>query len=279
MCYNRAASATLGTALQTLRVSTVLEERYGTMPHQLVEILTPLLGQQPMPYSVSALFRLLPFLVVVVLIVLGLVWAQRSVLRRTAGFQQVAARLGFFYVEPGEGLLVEDLAGFQLVAQGKDGRISNMLQGKSPLADVSVFDYSYVTGAGKRAQTHRQSVICFQSKASSWPAFALRPAGPFHRFTEGVGYRQLDRTVIPLLPESHVLCGDDEAAVLALFGVMQWKAITSQARGSLEARGGRFLYYRQRQRIKPDQLEQFLSEGLEMFAMFEKSADGNLGPH
>ena len=265
--------------MQALRVSTEIEERYGTMPHQLVEILTPLLGQQPMLYAVSALVRSLPFLGVIALIVLGLVWAQRSVLRRTSGFQQVAGRLGFSYVGPGDGLLMEDLAGFQLVAQGKDGRISNLLQGKSPLAEVSVFDYAYVTGAGKRAQTHRQSVICFQSKVSCWPAFALRPAGPFHRFTEGAGYRQMDRKVTPLLPESYVLCGDDEAALLALLGVDQWKAIASQATVSLEGRGGRFLFYRQRQRIKPDRLEQFLSEGLAMLDMFEKSADGNLGHH
>ena len=260
-------------------MSPEVEERYGTMPHQLVEILTPLLGQQPMLYAVSALVRFLPFLGVIFLIVLGLVWAQRSVFRRTAGFQQVAERLGFTYVEPGDELLIEDLAGFQLLVQGKDGRISNLLQGKSPLAEVSVFDYAYVTGAGKRAQTHRQSVICFQSKASSWPAFALRPAGPFHRFIEGAGYRQIDRKVAPLLPESYVLCGDDEAAVIALLGVDQWKAITSAATVSLEGRGSRFLFYRQRQRIKPDRLEQFLSEGLAMLDMFEKSADGNLGHH
>ena len=121
------------------------------MPHQLVEILTPLLGQQPMLYAVSALVRFLPFLGVIFLIVVGLVWAQRSVLRRTAGFKQVAEGLGLTYVEPGDGLLIEDLAGFQLLAQGRDGRISNLLQGKRPLAEVSVFDYAYVTGAGKRA--------------------------------------------------------------------------------------------------------------------------------
>jgi hypothetical protein len=122
-------------------------------------------------------------------------------------------------------------------------------------------------------------VICFQSRASSWPAFALRPAGPFHRFTEGAGYRQMDRKVTPLLPESYVLCGDDEAAVVGLLGLDQWKAIASQAAVSLEGRGSRFLFYRQRQRIKPERLEQFLSEGLDVLQMFARSGDGNLGPH
>ncbi len=82
-----------------------------------------------------------------------------------------------------------------------------------------------------------------------------------------------------MLPESYVLCGDDGAAVIALLGVDQWQAITSAATVSLEGRGSRFLFYRQRQRIKPDRLEQFLSEGLAMFDMFEKSTDGDLGHH
>ena len=53
----------------------------------------------------------------------------------------------------------------------------------------------------------------------------------------------------------------------------------SAATVSLEGRGSRFLFYRQRQRIKPERLEPFLSEGLDLLEMFAKSGDGNLGSH
>ena len=166
---------------------------------------------------------------------------------------------------------MDHLAEFQLFSQGRNGRMTNVMQGESQVAEVSVFDYAYVTGAGKRAQTHRQSVICLQSSSCFWPAFALRPAGTFHRFAESAGYRPIVRTVVPLLPESYLLCGDDEAAVAALFGEDQWSVIRSQSIVSLEGRGDRFLFYRQRQRIDPDQLEQFLAEGLELFTLFAGS--------
>lgn len=237
------------------------------MSHHVLEILTPLLGQQPSQYSLSVLVSFVPFVVLVVLIGMALYWAKRSVRRRTAGFQQRAATLGLCYVEQSDRPQLDHLAEFQLFSQGRNGQVTNVMQGESQVAEVSVFDYAYVTGSGKRAQTHRQSVICFQASLCSWPAFALRPTGLFHRFVEGAGYRPIDRAVAPLLPESYLLCGDDEAAVAALFGEDQWRVIGSQSTVSLEARGNRFLFYRQRQRVNPEQLEQFLAEGLELFTL------------
>ncbi|MEE3373407.1 MAG: hypothetical protein VX346_28985 [Planctomycetota bacterium] len=254
-----------------MRVYIASKESYATMPYHVLPVLTPLLGEQSGQHPLSVLVSFLPFVVLVLLIVLAVYGAKRSVRRRTAGFQQVAGMLGLRYVEYSAGHLMDQLAEFQLFAQGKSRRISNVMQGKIQDTEVSVFDYAYTTGAGKRAQTHRQTVICFQGGTASWPNFALRPAGPFYRFTEGPGDRPIEGAVPARLSETLVLRGTDEVAVRALFGEDQWRVIETLSPISCECRGDRFLFYRQRQRVRPDQLEQLLAEGLDLCKLFPSS--------
>ena len=228
------------------------------------------LGQQQSRFSTGGLVGFMPMLVLVGLILLAVYWTRRRARRRSAEWEERAGSLGLSSWEQGGQLLLGRLAGFELFSQGTNRKIENLLQGERHQASVTVFDYRYATGTGKRAQTHRQSVICFQVRGVDLPPFAVRPTGPFHQLNESNDYQAITVASAPTFSKKFLMRGADEAAVLVLWHGDGLRFMERQSSISCEGRGDQLIYYRQRQRINADQLDRFLTEGIELLALFAR---------
>src|SRR5688572_27280510 len=91
-----------------------------------------------------------------------LILSVRAERKRTEAFRKAAEEMGFeFAADPGEGVLGR-YPGFHLFSQGRRPDVRNLLRGRAGGLEVSIFDYSYVTGSGKSRHTWRQTVLAFE---------------------------------------------------------------------------------------------------------------------
>lgn len=196
-------------------------------------------------------------------------WAvHRAEQNRVTSLEQAAARLGWAFRQDVAFDTIPDLTRFELFAQGRSRRLSNVLT--SPAGDVRavVFDYTYVTGGGKSRQTHRQTVFYGVSDLLALPGFSLRPQHFLHNIGKVFGYQDIDLERWPTFSGMFVLRSGDEPAVRA--------AITRRVVEFLERRQGvcaagagrELLFWRAGRRVSPDDIELFIAEGMELVHRF-----------
>ena len=100
------------------------------------------------------------FVVIAALVIVFNVYERR----RTEQLRQIAEDLSFQFLGENDGDLLAHLGDFNLFSQGRSRKLKNLLVGTSSDTEVAIFDYQYTTGSGKNSQTHRQTVIRFQSE-------------------------------------------------------------------------------------------------------------------
>ena len=195
---------------------------------------------------------------------------KRQAKKRTEQFQSVAEKLGFPFFPKGDSSLLERLDRFHLFALGRTKRIWNMLHGETDDIELAIFDYRYTTGRGKHQATYKQSVIYFRSPALNLPQFALRPEGMFHKIGAAFGYMDIDFETHPKFSKTCLLRGDDELKIRELFNDELITFFETQQKISVEGGNDQLIFYRQKKRIKPDahEVQQFMEEGLQVFALF-----------
>ena len=210
---------------------------------------------------------------IAVLIGLIIYLAHRAEMKRTEAFQQVAQDLGLPFLPTGDASLIDQLGCLHLFSRGHSKKIRNMLRGDTEDVELAILDYRYTTGHGKNAHTFRQSVVAFRSPSLELPTFALRPEGLFHKIGGVFGYKDIDFTTHPRFSKAYLLRGDDEAAVRNLFNRELLRFFETQEKVCVEGGGDQLVFYRQSKRIKPDEVEQFMQEGVGIYALFRGSAE------
>ena len=112
--------------------------------------------------------------------------------KRRNEMRKVAEVLDMDYYENGKYGLIDYLADFKLFSKGYSKSIKNLLihvegvNGK----DVRIFDYKFVTGAGKTTQLHNQTVFYIHSPELSLPQFLLKPEHFFHKVGFFLGQKE-----------------------------------------------------------------------------------------
>ena len=188
--------------------------------------------------------------------------------KRTEGFRQVAEQLGLPFFPKGDDSLLERLGSFHLFSRGHSKKIKNMLHGETGSLEVAIFDYWYTTGHGKHRHTHGQSVVYFSCTALSLPRFALRPEGLFHKIGSVLGYQDIDFESHPRFSKTYLLRGEDEAQVRELFNDELLTFFETEHKLCVEGGGDQLVFYRGSKRIKPDEVQQFMDEGVRVFTAF-----------
>ena len=229
-------------------------------------VVAAVLGKEGGPFWIPVIGMLL-------LVGLVIYLARRAAKKRTALFEQVAQDLGLPFFPLGDDLLLDRLGNFHLFSQGRGKKIVNMLHGETDDVELAIFDYRYTTGGGKNSQTHRQSVIYFRSQALNLPKFAVRPEGLFHKISGAFGYQDIDFETHPQFSKGYLLRGDDEAGVRQLFNDELLTFFQSHQKMSVEGGGDQLVFYRQRSRIKPDEVQRFMEEGFGVFTLFRGPSD------
>ena len=53
--------------------------------------------------------------------------------------------------------------------------MKNVMTAETELTTLTIFDYQYTTGGGKKSQTHSQTLVAMESAALQLPQFSVCP--------------------------------------------------------------------------------------------------------
>ena len=191
---------------------------------------------------------------------------------RTKQLTVVAEKLNFLFFPEGDDSIIDGLNQFYLFSQGHSKDISNMLHGETNGVELAVFDYSFEWGSGEKSGIAIQNVIYFRSAKLNLPQFALRPENVFHKIGGVFGYQDIDFETHPQFSQTYLLRGNDEPEIRVLFNNELLTFFESQQKIGVEGGDDQLVIYRFNKKIKPDEVEQFMQEGLKVFDQFCRSA-------
>jgi hypothetical protein len=217
---------------------------------------------------------------VLIPIVPFVVWVQYQK-QRTKKFKQVAEEMGFIFhpkIRDHKADKSFDLrmavSAFDRFYEGHSPKIRNMLHSVSEQLEVGIFDYQCTIGQGQGSRTDRQALIYFSSPGLDLPLFSLRPQGLFDKVGTVFGSQDInfesDQTGAEF-SKKYLLRGKDEQKVRELFTPEVLDFFAGQDGVSTEGRRSRLIFYRDGERLKPEDTPAFLEEGLEVFRLFAPS--------
>jgi len=191
--------------------------------------------------------------------------------KRTEQFALISAELKLNFFPKGTTSLFERLKPFHLFSKGWSRKIKNLMEGEANKVELAIFDYQYTTHGGQHPQTHRQSLLFIRSPKLNLPDFSLRPENVFHKIGSAFGDKDIDFETHPIFSKSYLLRGDNEAAIRGLFNYELLNFIQSQQKISIEGSGDQLIFYRHKNRVKPEEVESFMEEGFQVFGQFLRS--------
>ena len=209
-----------------------------------------------MPYLVVAFFLLMGALVIS-LIRIGI----RRQRERVEAFQQLAARLGWTYLEQVDFGAIPDLDRFELFDSGRAKRLGNLLTSPAGERRAILFDYRYTTGSGKSSHTHHQTVFYATSDGLDLPTFSLRPENFLHRFAQRFGYQDLDFSERPEFSRMFLLRGEDEAGLRTSFNDAVLRFFEERPGTCAAAIGDELLLWKPGKYATPEEAERLIREG------------------
>jgi hypothetical protein len=213
------------------------------------------------------LFSLIYFFVI-----LFIVFAMFSIYKkrekiRTEKLTNICQELGFPLQTAVDPVLLERLSGFPLMNIGRDKQITNVISVEGPNADISVFDYSYVTDGSKDCRLRKQTVMSVESTSLVHPVFNLRPEEFWSKVEAAFGGQDIDFVEHPDFSKKYVLKGESEEEIRIYMDTMLLDFFAAQNKICCEAREGAILYYHSYKRVGPDaeKLQQFMEESMGVF--------------
>ena len=191
--------------------------------------------------------------------------------KRTEQLALISAELKLNFFPKGSTSLFERLKPFHLFSKGWSRKIKNLMEGEANKVELAIFDYQYTTHGGQHPQTHRQSLLFIRSPKLNLPDFSLRPENVFHKIGSAFGDKDIDFETHPIFSKSYLLRGDNEAVIRGLFNNELLNFIQSQQKISIEGSSDQLIFYRHKNRVKPEEVESFMEKGFQVFDQFLRS--------
>ena len=145
------------------------------------------------------------------------------------------------------------------------------MEGEANKVELAIFDYQYTSGGGENSRIYRQSILFFRSPKLNLPGFSLSPENVFHKIGGAFGIKDIDFETHPIFSKSYFLRGDNEAEIRGLFNNKLLNFIQSQQKISVEGSGDQLIFYRHKNRVKPEEIQSFMDEGFQVFDQFLRS--------
>ena len=192
--------------------------------------------------------------------------------KRRMEMQETAEKLGLEFRNTDEYGQIAMMKDFQLFKKGYGKRISNILSVKRDFeqADIRVFDYKYVIGAGNSTRKIMQTVFYIHSKELNLPELLIKPEYFFHRIGEFFGMQDIDFEAFPIFSDQYLVQGPDEDLVKAALNEKVLHYFTVEKNWSVEGLNYLMIFYRHGKRIAPAEIEGFYKKGMEIFELFKK---------
>ncbi len=213
----------------------------------------------------------------IMIIILGLlafyfIWWRD--LDREEKLRTLANDLGIPFYPKGDKSILDKLKYFYLFSISERHKIKNMLHHETEYLDMAIFDYSFVTGsgpsggggAGTMAKTET-SVIYFCSTKLDLPQFVIQPEKKFHQFDK---FQDFDFIDYPKFSEKYLLQGNPEELIRKLFNkdLIEFFESISEEELFMEGGGDQIIIYKSKKRIDPNELNEFMDKGMEIFSKF-----------
>jgi hypothetical protein len=188
--------------------------------------------------------------------------------KRVEDLKKVAAELAFEFEPKGNAGFLQSLGSFHLFAQGHSRVLSNLMRGRTLDLEVAIFDYRYTTGSGKHKHIWNHSVVSFRFAGTPLPVFSLRPENMGHKIGQWFGSQDIDFETHPRFSRSYLLRGTDEAAVRSVFNKAVLDFFEAKPGLCTEGAGNTLLFYRERKRMKPEEIRGLMEEGFGVLGLF-----------
>lgn len=190
--------------------------------------------------------------------------------KRTAAIQTFASTIGFTFTGRDRDAIAPYVQNFELFQKGRNRRVKNLIYGPFSNATIYLFDYSYVTGRGKRSNISVQTVVLFHSPSLKLPPFSLVPENILHRVVEQFSYGDIDFDDYPKFSKQYLLRGENEALIRQTFNRAVLSFYESKPGLCTEGSGSQLVYYQIRQRVKPDKLRSMLDSAQQAYRLFAR---------
>ncbi|HEX8392944.1 MAG TPA: hypothetical protein VF665_11350 [Longimicrobium sp.] len=182
-------------------------------------------------------------------------YAHQARKKRTEAMSAVAERLGLAFQPHPPVSIIPDARRFELFSAGHGRDIRNFMSLQKDGRTVCVFDYTYVTGAGKTQSAHAQTVVHVRCPGLNLPAFTLRPEHALHRLGGIFGYQDIDFDTDPQFSDAYLLRGTDEDAIRAAFTAPVLEFYDAHPKSCTEGNGAELLLWRDMKILEPNEIQ------------------------
>jgi hypothetical protein len=188
---------------------------------------------------------------------------------RAEQLDNIAFQLGMEFSARDEWGLINYLEDFKLFRRGFSKRISNILHRQDEMLNLGayIFDYRFTISAGNSARVIRQTVFFIESRKLELPIFYMRPEHIFHRIGEFLGMQDIDFEEYPVFSGNYVLRGEDEDFIRDSMDDPFLRFFSVENKWYLEGINYYLLFYRRGKLLKPEQIREFYSKGLEIYKL------------
>lgn len=191
--------------------------------------------------------------------------------RRAEAFLAFARRRGLAFSKIGSIEIEKSFGMFRTFCDGFEKKVSNLISGEAGGATVLIFDYSYkyLLKAGEEGQSPRtqsQTVLILQSDRLNLPLFHLYPKNIFNSIFGSIEQHDIDMQRNAEFTDSYVLKADNMADIKKSFSGQALSYLAMHRGWTIEGKDSSLIFHRFTL-LKPDELNSFLDEGLELYRM------------
>jgi hypothetical protein len=190
--------------------------------------------------------------------------------KRSGAFHEFARRRGLSFSRSADIDLAREFPGFHVFLQGTGQTVSNLVKGESDGCRIMLFDYQCTAGSGPSSTTQNETILLMQSGKLSLPSFQLYPENIFNRIFSALGKQDINFQSRPEFSNSYVLRGDAGDEVRNAFTDQALAYFANHKGLNVEGIGRHILLYRYNTLVKPEDIQSFLTGGLEVLRLFEK---------
>ena len=202
------------------------------------------------------------------LIVMLVKRARRRERLRVAALGEVATGLGLEFWEKDDEGLCARISRFKVGNVGHSKIVKDVISGVFGGEEVLFCNYRYVVGHGKHQHASRQSLM-FLTLKRSLPDLVMAPEGFFSKVGQVFGAADIDLLTHPEFSKRYVLKGDEEETIRELFTFDLLEYFEKRLGLTLEVFQDELVFYRSNKRSAPEDLESFLTEGIEVKSALE----------
>jgi hypothetical protein len=197
------------------------------------------------------------------------IWiASRFEKKRQRAFIALAQSRGLSYSRHADLDVERELKDYNLFGSGRKRQLGNYVRGKIDNISLRFFDYHYETGDGQSSKKHSKTVLIMQANKLNLPVFVLCPENIFHEAASLLGYQDVDFQSHREFSKAYLLRGKDERAINRTFTDPILTYFGRHPGLHVEGKGDTLLYYSSNRLIKPEEIQPFLMEGLQVFQLF-----------